>query len=125
MSILNGINNFLMLFYAHWTEIFVLIVLGFMTYNRVASYLSKSKEEKIAIAKEIIQQTMLARVSKAEKDYAEWSKSGMAKRAQVISSIYADFPILEKLIDQESLIAWIDEKINEALKKMCEMLEAK
>ena len=57
-------------------------------------------------------------ITDAEIDYNDWAKSGSIKRAQVIQKIYADYPILAKVTDQETLIAWIDAEINNSLKEL-------
>lgn len=125
MSVLNGVNNFLRMIDNNWTTIVIAIALGISVYKKIKSFLEKSDDKKIEFAKKIVCETMLERVSIAEKDYADWVKAGAAKRAQVISKVYADFPILAKVIDQDGLIAWIDETIKEALKVMREMIQEK
>lgn len=109
----------------HLSEIITVLAIAFLLYTKIKSFIKKSNEEKIAIAKKNIKDFMLSYVSKAEKDYAEWVKAGETKRAQVLLQIYTDYPILNKVIDQENLIAWIDEIIKEALKKMREMVTEK
>lgn len=118
MNILNGIQNFLMLVNEHWTEIIVIIGLLLMLIKRVKDYLSKTDEEKIEIAKKQLQETVLKMVTDAEMDYQEWIKAGAVKRAQVVEEIFLMYPILAKVANQEELIIWIDEIIDEALKTM-------
>lgn len=125
MNVLNGVNNFLRMIDNNWTTIVVTIALGISVYKKVKGFLEKSDDKKIEIAKNIVCETMLERVSTAEKEYADWVKAGAAKRAQVIAKVYADYPILAKVVDQEGLIAWIDETIKEALKVMREMIKEK
>lgn len=48
-------------------------------------------------------------------------KAGSVKRAQVIEEIFEKYPILSKVTDQEALISWIDETIDDALKTMREV----
>lgn len=115
MVILNGIANFLTFLNDNWTLIIVIIGLGIAVFQKIKSYLNTTKEEKIAIAKAQIQETVLELVTEAELEYEEWVSAGSIKRSQVIAEIYAEYPILSKIVDQESLITWIDEAIDNAL----------
>jgi len=121
MNILNGIQNFLMLVNNHWTEIIVIIGLALVLYKRVKNYLSKTDEEKIEIAKVQIKETVLRLVTDAEMDYKEWVKAGAVKRAQVVEEIFMMYPILAKVTNQNELVAWIDDIIDEALETMREI----
>lgn len=121
MNILNGIQNFLMLVNEHWTEIIVIIGLALALYKRVKGYLGKTNEEKIEIAKAQIKETVLRLVTDAEMDYKEWVKAGAVKRAQVVEEIFMMYPILAKVTNQEELVAWIDDIIDEALETMREI----
>lgn len=118
MNILNGIQNFLMLVNEHWTEIIVIIGLLLILVKRVKEYIGKTDEEKIEIAKKQLKETVLKMVTDAEMDYQEWVKAGAVKRAQVVEEIFVMYPILAKVTNQEELIKWIDEIIDEALKTM-------
>lgn len=120
-----GAENFLVLIKNNWTAIVVCAAIVFVIYKKCVAFFSKSEDEQIALAKEIIANTMLNYVSKAEQNYSEWVKAGAAKRAEVISAIFADFPILQKVVNQEGLISWIDVTINDALKLMREMIAEK
>ena len=91
--------------------------------NKVRDYLNKSNEEKIEIAKAQINEVMLMLVTEAECDWREWQKCGEVKRAQVIDQVFAMYPILSKVTNQEEIIAWIDESIDEALKTMRKIFE--
>lgn len=123
MNILTGIQNFLEYVNAHWTEIIVIFGLLIALYKKIKNYVVKSDEEKIAIAKKQIKETMLRFVTDAEKDYYEWVKAGAIKRSQVIEEIFVMYPILSKAVNQEELIAWIDDVIKEALKTMRDIFE--
>lgn len=123
MNILNGIQNFLEFVNNNWTNIMVIIGLVIATVSRVKNYLNKSDEEKIAIAKEQIREIMLKLVVDAETDYTEWTKSGSIKRSQVIKQIFEKYPILSKVADQEELVGWIDDMIDEALNTMAETIK--
>lgn len=113
--ILNGLKNFLETVNDNWTTILVIIGLIIAIIKKIKNYVTKSDEEKIAIAKEQITQSILNLISEAEKDYSEWNKAGSIKRSQVIDAIYTKYPILSKVTDQESLINFIDEAIDNSL----------
>lgn len=118
MHILDGIKNFLYFLNDNWTSILVIVVLLGSIVKKTVDFMKKSKEEKIAIAKEQIRQTALKLVTNAECDYLEWNKAGSIKRSQVIDEIFEKYPILSKVTNQEELVNWIDEVINEALDTM-------
>ncbi|MDO5346577.1 MAG: hypothetical protein Q4E91_12640 [Lachnospiraceae bacterium] len=122
MIILDGIKNFLMLVNDHWTEIIVVAGLALAVWKKVAAYLEKTDEEKIQIAKEQLRETILKFVTQAEEDYDDWVKAGAVKRAQVIDVIFQKYPILNRVTDQEALIAEIDNLIDEALDVLREIL---
>ena len=86
--------------------------------KKIFDFNSKSKEEKIAIMKKQIQQSMLKFVTEAEIDYQEWISAGEIKRSQVIDLIFEKYPILSSVADQDDLIAWMDKMIDEALETM-------
>lgn len=112
---MKGINNFLLFINQNWTSIMVCIGLLIMLFRKVSDYLSKSEEEKIEIAKKQIKEVILKAVSTAEEDYESWNKAGQIKRAQVIDEIFKEYPILNKVSNQEELIKFIDSAIDEAL----------
>lgn len=120
---MNGIVNFLNLINDNWTTITVIIGLLIMLYRKVESYLKKSEEEKIEIAKKQIREICLRLVSEAEMDYESWEQAGEIKRSQVIQEIYKEYPVLEKVINQEELLEFIDEAIDEALVILREVIE--
>lgn len=96
-------------------QILVCIGLIVIITNQVYKFLSKSKEEKIAIVKAQIKNILLKLVADAEMQYLDVSKAGAIKRAKVIKEIFEQYPILSKVVNQESLIAWLDEEIDNAL----------
>ena len=112
---LNGIKNFLQIINDNWTLITVIIGLAIGVYQKIKLFIQKSDEEKVAIAKKQIRETMLKMVSDAECDYDEWNKSGKIKRSQVIKKIYEMYPILAKAVNQDELTAWIDAEIDASL----------
>ena len=123
MNILTGINNVLMLVNDHWTEITILIGLALLLYKKIRAYLAKSKEEKMEIALKQAREIILDRVTAAEIDYANWKKAGAIKRAQVLDEIFAAYPILGKITNQEEVIKKLDEYIDESLATLREVIE--
>lgn len=120
---LNGIKHFLQIINDNWTTILVIIGLLIALWKKIESYIGKSDEEKIAIAKKHVEQAMLKMITSAETDFADWEKAGSIKRSQVIKQVFAEYPILSKVVDQEDLIAWIDEQINNSLKTLREVIK--
>ena len=123
MNILDGIKNFLQYINDNWTVITIIIALIIAIVNKARAYFSKSNEEKFEIAKKQIQETILKFVTDAEMDYQEWVKAGGIKRSQVIEKIYAMYPILSKTTDQDELILWLDDVINNSLEVLRSILE--
>ena len=119
---LDGIKNFLQFVNDNWTTIIIIISLGIALYQKIKNYISKSKDEKIAVAKQQVQEVILKLISDAEVDYNEWVKAGSIKRAQVIKKIFEDYPVLAKVTDQTTLVEWIDETIDNALKTLREIV---
>lgn len=115
---LKGIQNFLQFINNNWTIIIIIISLLIVLYQKIKSFVSKSNEEKIEQAKKQIKEICLKLVTDAEIDYENWNQAGSIKRAQVIQKIFTDYPILAKVTDQESLIKWIDDTINNALEEL-------
>ncbi len=122
MPILHGIRNFLEFANDNWTTIAVVMGLAVTVFQKVIRYLRKSEEEKTAIVKKQIQQTMLKLVTDAEQDYGDWKQAGSVKRAQVIDTLFADYPILSKVSDQEDFLKWIDRTIDESLVALREII---
>lgn len=119
---LNGIKNFLSFVNDNWTTIVVIISLIVALVRKIKAYIEQSDDKKIAIAKAQLKEAILKLITDAELDYENWNKAGSIKRSQVIQSIFMDYPILSKVVDQEALIAWIDEQINNALKELRKIL---
>lgn len=115
---LKGIQNFLQFINNNWTIIIIIISLLIALYQKIKSFVSKSNKEKIEQAKKQIKEICLKLVTDAEIDYENWNQAGSIKRAQVIQKIFTDYPILAKVTDQESLIKWIDDTINNALEEL-------
>lgn len=121
---MKGLQNFLLMLNQHWVEIAVIIGLIVSLVQKIKSYLGKTDEEKMAIAKKQIQQTMLKMITEAEINYDAWNEAGSIKRSQVIEEIYEKYPILSKMVNQDSVIAWIDEEINNSLKTLREIVKS-
>lgn len=123
MNILTGIQNVLEFINENWTAIIIILGLATAVVKKAVDFFKKSDDEKIAIAKQQIKETMLKLITDAEEDYWEWVGAGAIKRSQVIEQIFVLYPILSKVTNQEELIAWIDEVIDESLKTMREIFE--
>ena len=120
---LKGLQNFLEYINSNWTTILVIIGLAIGIWKKIESYLKKSDDEKIAIAKQQISQAVLRLISEAERDYDTWREAGQIKRSKVIQEIYKEYPILSKIADQEELIRWIDSEIDNALKELRKVIK--
>ena len=123
MDILNGIKNFLSLINDNWTTILVIVGLALALWKKIESYSKLSTDKKIEISKKQISENILKLITQAEKDYAEWEKAGSIKRSEVISEIYKEYPILAKVVNQEELVKWIDEQIDNALPTLREIIK--
>ena len=115
---LNGIKNFLMFLNDNWTSIAVILGLVAGLYQKIKTYIKKSDAQKIEDAKVRIRAVVLKLISDAEVDYESWNQAGSIKRSQVIQRIFQDYPILSKAVDQDAVIAWIDDQINASLKEL-------
>ena len=123
MDILNGIKNLLSFINDNWTTILVIIGLALALWKKIESYSKLSTNKKIEIAKKQISENILKLITQAEKDYAEWEKAGSIKRSEVISEIYKEYPILAKVVNQEELVKWIDEQIDNALPTLRDIIK--
>lgn len=122
MNIMDGITSFLTFVNDNWTAIVVALGLALGLARKIREYIQKTDEEKIEIAKVYIKECILKMITDAELDYEEWKSAGSIKRSQVIQEIYDRYPVLEKVADQEALLAWIDEQINSALDILREVI---
>lgn len=120
---MEGIKNLLSFLEENWTLILVCIGLIVSMVKKTVDYFSKSDEERVEIAKKQIKEAMLKMIADAEADYSEMASAGSIKRSQVIEKIFADYPILSKVVDQEELVKWIDEEIDNALVVLREIIE--
>lgn len=121
MNVLHGIQNFLQFINDNWTCIIVIIGLIIAVVKKAKNFFSKSDDEKIAIAKKQVQETMLKLITEAEVNYCEWIEAGSIKRSQVIEQIFDKYPVLSKITNQDELIEWIDDVIDESLEIMREI----
>lgn len=121
MTFLTSLQKTLMYLNEHWSQIIICVGLVIALYKKVKTYLGKSTDEKVAIAMKQIKVKMLELVTQAELDYETWVKAGEIKRSQVIGEIFEMYPILNRVTDQETLIAELDEYIKNALVIMREV----
>ena len=103
---MKSIQNFLIFLDTNWVTICVIAGLIVSLITKIKSYIGKTDEEKMAIAKKQIQQTMLKMITEAEINYDAWNEAGSIKRSQVI------------------VIAWIDDEINNSLKTLREIVKS-
>ena len=118
MNLLTSINNVLMFINDHWSEITIGIALTILLVKKIKAFMEQSDEEKIQNALKQAKEIILDSVTRAEVDYSDWKKSGAIKRAQVLNEIFAKYPILSKVTDQETLIKTLDSYIDEALETL-------
>lgn len=116
------LKNILQWIYDDWSLLVMIAGLTLGIYKKVKVYLETSNDEKIEQAKREIKQRMLKMVTDAETEYSEWVKAGEIKRSQVISEIFVQYPILNKVVDQDELIVWIDDMIDSALDVLRDVL---
>lgn len=122
MNILTGIKNVLEYINNNWTAIVIILGLATAIAKKAREFFSKSEDERIAIAKEQIEEIMLKLITDAETDYRAWVEAGAVKRSQVINQIFEMYPVLSKVTNQEELIVWIDCVIDDSLKTMREII---
>ena len=119
---MTAFKNFLHIINDNWTTILVIIGLIISIVKKTMDYFSKTDEERIQIAKKQISESMLKMISDAEVNWNDWMGAGSIKRSEVIKRVFDEYPILSKVVDQEALIAWIDEQINASLKTLREVV---
>lgn len=102
----------------------IMIIIAFIygVYLKVKATKASTPEEvfqaAVDSAKAALKKTLLAYVSKAEKEWEEVKKSGKIKESDVFRKIYSEFPVLAQVVDQDALIAEISDMIDEALVEM-------
>lgn len=119
---MTSIKSLLNYLYIHWIDILVCIGLLIGIIKQTLSFMAKTREEKIEIAKKHISESMLKMISDAEMNWNDWSGAGSIKRSEVIKRVFDEYPILSKVVGQDELIAWIDEQINQSLKTLREVI---
>ena len=125
MEILNGLQNFLLFVNENWVSLIVVIGLIIGLVEKIKNYAKLSTDEKIEIAKKQISERILKLISDAEENYQAWVSAGEIKRSEVIAKIYDDYPVLSKVVDQDALVKWIDEQIDNALPTLRELWDQK
>jgi len=118
VSILNVIH----FLHEHWVSIIIVAGIIVSIVTEITEFMKKSDEEKIAIAKMQIKESMLKLIADAEASYKFTKKSGAIKRSQVIKKIYETYPILYKVVDQKELVAYIDKCIDNSLITLREII---
>ena len=118
---MEGIKNFLILLNQNWTTILIIIGLIAGMAKKTVGYFSKPRKQQIQIIKSQIEQILLMLVTEAEYDYADTKKAGQIKRSQVVNQIYEKFPILNRIVDQEEFLEWLDSEIDNALETLKEI----
>ena len=99
----------------NWVTIVVLIGLVVGVVQKVMVFVKNKEDAKVEIAKAQAKETILHMVEQAETEYSDWNKAGQIKRSEVVGKIYKEYPILSRVVDQEQMIAWIDEAIDNSL----------
>jgi hypothetical protein len=62
-------------------------------------------------------------ITRSEFEYEDLVKSGSIKRSKVIKEIFEDYPILGEIVNQEYIIEFIDNAINEGLEELRNIVE--
>lgn len=126
---MESLKNFLQWVYDNFALIICCFGLILGIYQKAKKYFSASSEEKkklfeeaVEITKVKIKEKMLTMVKDSEEKYKDWVKAGNLKRSEVISKIYDEYPILSQIKDQESLITYIDNTIDNALVTLRQIL---
>lgn len=118
---MKSIEIFINFIINNWTFIVTLLSCLYLGYVKLKKWNSLSEQEKINVALKVLREQMLSYVADAEKDFG--SGTGTLKRSEVIKKIYKDYPILNKVIDQETLIKTLDAYIDESLVELRKLLE--
>lgn len=109
-----------LLYFLNENYVAILVCLGLIIgiVRKVINYFSKSNDEQLSIAKAQIEQVILKMITSAEIDFKDWDSAGSIKRSQVIEEIFNKYPILSKVTNQDEVIKFIDEQIDESLKTL-------
>ena len=115
---MKGIENFLRFLNENYVSIMICLGLIIGLTQKIYSFFKKSKDEQLEIVKSQIHEIILRLITSAEMDFDQWNEAGEIKRAQVINDILGRFDILNRVTNQEEIIAFIDNEINESLKTL-------
>ena len=107
----------------NWTFIVIIIGLALMLYKKIQSYMKLSTDEKIDAALTAIRNTIVSKMVDAQLDWYGIKDAGSAKRSEVISQIYDEYPILKAYSNQDELIKEIDKIIDQALNEVKELAD--
>ena len=107
----------------NWTFIVIIIGLALMLYKKIQSYMKLSTDEKIDAALTVIRNTIVSKMVDAQLDWYGIKDAGSAKRSEVISQIYDEYPILKAYSNQDELIKEIDKIIDQALNEVKELAD--
>lgn len=105
----------------NWTFIITLLSCLYLGYVKLKKWNALSEQEKIDVALKILREQMLSYVANAEKEFGVGT--GTLKRSEVIKKVYKDYPVLNKVVDQEALIKTLDNYIDESLVELRKLLE--
>ena len=106
-------------FIANYWSFFILIICLFVIVTQtIEKFKNMSEEERIEALMKLIKELIIKLMADAEISWSEISKSGKIKRAEVISEVYKQYPILSTFKDQEAIIAEIDKMIDEAIEEV-------
>lgn len=120
---MKGLSQLLTFLNENWTFIIIIIGAGIALYKKIKNYLTLSDEEKIDAALTIIRNTIKAKMTSSQIDWYGIKDAGSVKRAEVISKIYEDYPVLKNYVNQEELLKKIDDIIDEALEEVKKIAE--
>ena len=120
---MDAITKFLNFLYANWTGIITCLLLILGIVKKTMDFFKKSKQDQLEIATKQIKETILRLVAEAEKDYSSMISAGEIKRSQVIEKIIAMYPAVSNVVNQEEIIDFIDECIDDALDVLRDVIE--
>lgn len=126
---MNGVKSLLSYILDNYATIAACIALAFAIYTKLRKSITDWKEKSDAEKEAAAQEALDAAIEEAKKAVSviilsicsemeiKWNEhgSGAIRRSEVLAIIFEKYPILLKVTDQESLIAFIDEEINKAL----------
>ena len=99
----------------YWSFFILIICLFVIVTETIEKFKGMSEEQRIEALMKLIKELIIKLMADAEINWSEITKSGKIKRAEVISEVYKQYPILSTFKDQEAIIAEIDKMIDEAV----------